>query len=446
MASFDTTWNEHPRQFIVQGRPRVRQRLPVDLTAQLRAAAGALRFQVLHEMDEYLASRNAPARDVPELPEFCRIYTEESNPFDVIARINGDPTLGPIIDRIEPDFALSLAGPSAQIGTSFDLRASGASHRDYCSDLNVHGAHAAGLDGSGVRVAVIDSGAEPYLVNDFSDLYGYPTSATAVDGFGHGTAMASIIKSVAPGVTIHAIRVTDSGNVYLWDVMAAVKTALFSATMPAADIVNISLGCRQTNLSCSQCGGTRNRSDVFEGYLDLIHRLKGVPGQPDAVIMAAVGNEGPDANGNHTEFEWPARYTTVLAAGAIDHNFALSSFSNAGTQKYEYCLCPGGQWDYATNTATEWIGEGSDGGNPTYCVGTSAATAYASGLVALYREHFVNVLRSGGGASAVPSSAKLLDEVYKRCVSLPGYNAALHGAGRLVFDANPPAGASSGNP
>ncbi|OUL76776.1 S8 family peptidase [Paraburkholderia hospita] len=446
MASLDTSWNARPFRFIVQGRPRDRQRLPVDLTAQLRVASGALRFQVMHEMDEFLASYNAPVRDVPELPELCRIYVEESNPFDVIARINSDPTLASVIDRIEPDFELSLAGPSAQIGAPFDLRATGASHRAYCSDLNMHAAHAAGLNGSGIRVAIIDSGAEPYLVNDFTDLYGYPPSATAVDGFGHGTAMASIIKSVASGVTIHAIRVTDSGNVYLWEVMAAVKAALFSKTMPSADIVNISLGCKQANLSCSQCGGTRNRSDVFEGYLDLIHRLKGVPGQPDAVIVAAVGNEGPDATGNHREFEWPARYTTVLAAGAIDHNLALSSFSNAGTQKYEYCLCPGGQWDYAANAATEWVGEGSDGVNPTYCVGTSAATAYASALVAIYREHFVNVLRSAGSASPVLSSAKLLDEVYKRCVSFPGYNAALHGAGRLVFDANPPAGSSLGNP
>lgn len=444
MASHDNTWNERPRRFIVQGRVGYRQRISGDLATRLRAAAGALRFAVMHEMDEFLAFQNAPVRDVPELPELCRIYVEEPNPFAVIGRIQGDPNLAPIIDRIEPDFELSLSGPSAQIGTSFDLRAAGAMHDDYCRDINAGGAHSVGVNGHGVRVAIIDSGTEPRFATDFTDLYGYPPSKSALDTFGHGTAMASIIKSVAPDVDVHAIRVTDSGNVYLWEVMAAIKVALFSATMPPADIVNISIGCKQSNLACSQCGGTRNRSDVFEGYLDLIHRLKGLPGQPDAVIVAAVGNDGPDASGNHTEFEWPARYSTVLAIGAMDHSQVLSAFSNAGTQKYEYGLCPGGQWDYAANAATEWVGEGRDGLNVTYCVGTSAATAYASALLALYREHFLNGLRGAGGAGSVLSSAKLLDEVYKRCVSFPGYSTTLHGAGRLVFDTTPlSAGAAS---
>jgi hypothetical protein len=156
-----------------------------------------------------------------------------------------------------------------------------------------------------------------------------------------------------------------------------------------------------------------------------------------------VGNEKQSE-----EFDWPARYRSTLAVGSVRHNTELSSFSNAATQKTGngYCLCPGGEWDDQDTNKQEWVGEGTDANsNPTHCVGTSPATAYASAVLALYRDYFLKELKNAGKSQSL-SSAELMDEVYKRCDDKnisPSYDPKLHGRGRLVFNDASYAGAGS---
>ena len=359
---------------------------PTNLRGNLANRLPGLSLLLLEEMDEFIQAHGASVPPVPELPELYLVGVPDRDLFGAIGRILTDQVLAPEIGRIEPDVVLSLSKPPAQLGTNFNLSAAGASHADYVADINASGAHSIGVTGKGVRIApVIDSGVDAgILTTSFTDLW-QATNTSYVDGVGHGTAMISIIQAVAPDAEVFAIRITDSGLVHLWDVMAGVKVATFDPVV-GADIVNLSLGCHQVNRSCSVCGGQGdNRSIVFESYLDTIRMLGRVPGNPDPVFVAAVGNDS-----QAHEFEWPARYASTVAIGSVDHAPRLSSFSHAATQKDEYCLCPGGEWDSSTGTATEWVGEGQSGGTTTYCVGTSAATAYASALLALYRQHFQN--------------------------------------------------------
>jgi len=406
---------------------------PTNLRGNLANRLPGLGLLLLEEMDEFIQAHGATVPPVPELPELYLVGVPDRDLFGAIGRILADQVLAPEIGRIEPDVVLSLSKPPAQLGTNFDLFAAGTSHTNYVADINASGAHSIGVTGKGVRIAVVDSGVDVgILTTSFTDLW-QSTNTGYVDSVGHGTAMISIIQAVAPDAEIFAIRITDSGLVHLWDVMAGVKVATFDPAVEA-DIVNLSLGCHQVNRNCSVCGGQGdNRSIVFGSYLDTIRMLGRVPGNPDPVFVAAVGNDS-----QAHEFEWPARYTSTVAIGSVDHALQLSSFSHAATQKSEYCLCPGGEWNNLTAKATEWVGEGQSGGKPTHCVGTSAATAYASAILALYRQHFQNGLQQAGSSSAL-ASVQLLDEAYNRCSQniSPNYDALLHGKGRLVFDPTP---------
>lgn len=112
-----------------------------------------------------------------------------------------------------------------------------------------------GANGSGVRVAIIDSGIEathPALEgcvdSDASVCFEMspdgevqPVRGPHADAYGHGTACASIIHQVAPGASITSLRVLGAGNTG--------KAAQFVAGLSWAidegyDIVNLSLGTR----------------------------------------------------------------------------------------------------------------------------------------------------------------------------------------------------------
>jgi hypothetical protein len=426
--------DEYTDRLVIKGWDQVRK--PTNLANNLATRLPALGLIFLGEMDEFIRLHGGTLRPItPPFPEICLIGVPDHNLGSAISRILADPILATDIEYIDPDFTMYLRKPTAQLGSNFDLYASGAKHGDYRSDLKIASAHAKNATGSQARVAVIDTGVDPNILQThFIDLTsaGLPSN-TYVDGFGHGSAMVKIIQDVAPGSKIFAIRITDSQQVKLWEVMAGVKVAVFDVNI-SADIVNMSLGCNNVDWDCPRCGGKGyNRSAVFEAFLDTIQRQAGIGGNPDPIFVAAVGNAKQS-----DPFDWPARYGNTLAVGSIRRNTELSSFSNAATQKSgnEYCLCPGGEWDDQDTSKQEWVGEGKDANsNPTYCVGTSPATAYASAVLALYRDHFLNELKSAGRSQTL-SSAEMMDEVYKRCDTsvAPNYDQKLHGRGRLVFN------------
>lgn len=400
------------------------------LKKALSTNAASSGYRYLGEMGDWLSIRK-----IKMPPAFYRLRSyhllimTDTDVFGLIASLIqqfGDRNRLGHIEVIEPDFLMHLSKPSTQLGTRFDLYATKATHTTYRAHLKIPAKGSGEPTGSGVKVAVIDTGVEPNILathpQKFCDLF-TPDNSNHVDGFGHGTAMIAIIKDVAPDADVYAVRVTDNENVRLWDVMAGISTAAYVID---ADIINLSLGCVNVNQNCGVCGGQgSNRSTVFE---TLIKSIGGHGGRPDPVFVTAVGNDG-HANG----FDWPARYAETLAVAALTSGKERSSFSNGGTSKSAYVLCPGGDWDTVSGTAKEWVGEGVDGQNTTYCVGTSPATAYASGVLCLYREHFLTSSKS-------LSASALLDKAMTRCVRndiSPVYDKGEHGEGRLVFDSSP---------
>ena len=249
---------------------------------------------------------------------------------------------------------------------------------------------ARGFDGTGITVAVIDSGIDrthPDLAGAVVDEACFCSTGCCPDGNtmqlgtgsagddnGHGTHVAGIIASqgtqsprgAAPGVKLIAIKVLSStlGFCCAQDLADALDWLV--SAHPEVQVVNLSLGT--TALYAGDC-------DVLYSALGLdTLRANGV------LVVAASGNDG-----SSTTMRAPACVSPVLSVGAVwDANVGPQStyctetstaadqvgcFSNASTTLD--VLAPGGAVESA------WAGGGAQ-----LKVGTSQAAPLVSGCAA----------------------------------------------------------------
>ena len=188
----------------------------------------------------------------------------------------------------------------------------------------------AGNDGTGVTVAVLDTGADP----DHPDLVGRITAQrsftgdpSSYDGHGHGTHVAATVagtgagsgglrKGVAPGADLLVGKVLDdAGGGSESDIIAAMEWAAESG----ADVVNMSLG-----------GDPTDGTDPMSRAVDELAR------RYDTLFVVAAGNSGPDERTVGT----PAAADSSLAVGAVDRDDALADFSSRGPRVGDLGLKP----------------------------------------------------------------------------------------------------------
>ena len=184
------------------------------------------------------------------------------------------------------------------------------------SHIGCEMAHNNGIDGTGVKVAVIDTGID-YTHEDLDANYkgGYDFVFNDPDPFdnynSHGTHVAGIIAAerngigvvgVAPNASLYAVRVLDSagfGNAG-W-VIAGIEWAVENDM----DVVVMSFSTREDSQSLRDA--CRSASDA------------------GVLLVAAAGN----TPGNVT---YPARYDSVIAVTATDLNDSQASFSPIGPE------------------------------------------------------------------------------------------------------------------
>ncbi len=221
------------------------------------------------------------------------------------------------------------------------------------TSLNIPDFHAMGITGKGIKVAVLDTGADP----KHQDLKDGITELINVSGEnlgfsnGHGTGTCGVLGArkngngiigVAPDCEIIAIKVLreNGGGTY-----SAIIAGVEAAISKGVDIINMSLGGPSDNPSLESVVNKAVRRGI--------------------TVICAAGNAG----GTDT-VSYPARYPSVIAVAATNKHREISSFSSRG--KEVDVAAPG------EKVRTAWK-------NNTYAVvsGTSFASPFCAGIAAL---------------------------------------------------------------
>lgn len=247
-----------------------------------------------------------------------------------------------------------------------------------------------GLDGSGVRVAVLDTGLDAgHRVFDGLDLVAWADVAEGseepVDHDGHGTYVASLLaggrplRGAAPKVELIAVKVFDrEGRASDLAVAEGVRFAVAQG----ADVIGMSLGGDRFPLL-----GTATEDAV---------RVAVAAG---VLVVAAAGNEGPD----NADVRSPASVQGAIAVAAVGRDLRVADFSSRGAAG------GGGLIGLGPRTAPDQKPEVSApgvgingawrGGKYASADGTSAAVPFVAGALALVLQaHPGQDPRDGTGA------------------------------------------------
>ncbi|HEY8475090.1 MAG TPA: S8 family serine peptidase [Natronosporangium sp.] len=189
-----------------------------------------------------------------------------------------------------------------------------------------------GYDGSGVTVAVLDSGIDaehPDLADQVVAAQNFTESDTTDDRWGHGTHVASTIAGtgaasggrytgVAPGVDlINAKVLNDLGS----GSTSMLIEAMEWAAQQGADILNLSLGVRGYYTD-----GTDPGSVAVNEIVD----------QYGVLVVIAAGNNGP----NESTVTTPGTADKALTVGAVDRDGQIADFSSRGPRFGDRALKP----------------------------------------------------------------------------------------------------------
>lgn len=195
-----------------------------------------------------------------------------------------------------------------------------------------------------VVVAVIDSGMDETheIFTDVPLEEGWNTiteDSIIIDEVGHGTHIAGIIASNAPGISIAPYKIVDSNGGKLSNVLEAFSKAIEDDV----DVINASFGVGVA-------------SYAFETLLEKSY-------DQGIIVVSAAGNSGKDAG------FYPAGYAQTIAVGSVDaggHQLASSNYGSwVDVAAYGYRVkssIPDNKYGYKT--------------------GTSQATAFVSAAVA----------------------------------------------------------------
>jgi membrane-anchored mycosin MYCP len=217
-------------------------------------------------------------------------------------------------------------------------------------------------EGQGITVAVVDSGvdASPQLAGKVTAINLTSSGYQDCSGDGHGTAVAGIIaarvpgqgnpfEGVAPDARILSVKVNSqqSGS------SAVLAEGIHDAAALGAQVINVSIT-------------TQDSPELRSAVAYALGR--------NAVIVAAGGNDEGEENCNGPCY--PASYPGVLSVGAVQQDGSLVPFSNQ--RSHVAVTAPGVN---VTSTAPGGYAVNS-------LSGTSFATPFVSGVVALVRSRY----------------------------------------------------------
>ncbi len=185
-----------------------------------------------------------------------------------------------------------------------------------------------GIDGTGIRVAIIDTGV------DFNhpDLFGWGNDGKVVGGYnflredqppmdtnGHGTQVAGVIAAdgeitgIAPKAKILAYKVSEDGEGVSSELIIR---AIEKAIEDEADIINISLGVNKTNSKIDHAVNQALEKEIF--------------------VVTASGNDGPELK----TIGSPGRNFGSVTVGATYNNLTSSLVATLEVDEKPYTVIP----------------------------------------------------------------------------------------------------------
>ncbi|MEV6166036.1 S8 family serine peptidase [Streptomyces sp. NPDC052052] len=236
-------------------------------------------------------------------------------------------------------------------------------------------AWAAGFDGKGTKVAVLDTGVDaehPDLKGRVVAAENFTNSKGPDDNHGHGTHTISTVggsgaasdgkkKGVAPGADLISGKVlNDSGDGAESWIIAGMQWAVDQK----ADVVSMSLGSA-TPTDCT---------DPMSVAAEQLAQNEGT------LFVVAAGNSGPTLN----TVSSPGCAPSVLTVGAVDRNDDTAQFSSRGPAIESHTLKP--------EIAAPGVGisAAAAGGRGVYAYrsmsGTSMATPHVAGAAAIVKQ------------------------------------------------------------
>ncbi len=281
------------------------------------------------------------------------------------------------------------------------------------AQIGAPAAWAAGFDGAGVKVAVLDTGADlnhPDLAGRVSESVSFVPGETASDGNGHGTHTLSTVggsgaasggleKGVAPAANLIVGKVlgNDGSGDDSW-VIAGMEWA----ASQGAKVISMSLG----------------GSDPSDGTDPMSLALDQLSAQTGALFVVAAGNTGAEAS-----MSSPGAADAALTVAAVDSNDQLAYFSTMGPRFGDYALKP----DIAApgvDILAALAGGTADTGYYQTMSGTSMATPHVAGAAAIVAQEHPGW-----------SGQQIKDALMSTSKPLHDYTAYQVGAGRVDINA-----------
>ncbi len=238
------------------------------------------------------------------------------------------------------------------------------------------------FDGTGIDVALVDSGVDTSAVSGVKPGIDVSLSSTARDGYGHGTAMAGIIRSVAPDAGIVDVKVADDrGVVDVSQVLAGIDWAVTNRNTGGRNIrvLSLSFGTDGSNPASTS---------------PLVYAVEAAWRHGITAVVAA-GNHGTELGRLTT----PAISPWVIAVGAADTRGMTtdSSLRGAGVPSWSAhgngvrnpdIIMPGRSilGGLAKDSAVARANPDAIVNGQIVGSGTSQATAFTAGVVAAIHE------------------------------------------------------------
>ena len=313
--------------------------------------------------------------------------------------------------KFSAEAALAIAGIAAAIASG--SKSSGLGNGDYrntvegnflteynyqsmLSSINPLSLNDYGYDGTGINVAVVDSGIDAsHQEFDGKTIQGYDFASSATgygsDENGHGTHVASIIAGERDAAGMRGVAYDANLFDYKTDNDGDGGLEAISGDAPIAAIYNrhVTDNIRVSNNSWG--GGTSviqySSAVVRAAFPQTIAALKAAQSN-GALIVFAAGNDRrtqPDLYGGLAYHDSDLQGAWLVVT-AVDSNLKETAYTNRCGVAYGFCVTAPGGGD-AQSTDGILAAEANTGGY-TRKSGTSMATPHVSGLAAALMEKF----------------------------------------------------------